>query len=89
MAALASAAVVVPADQPRSDAVVVEKSVSFTLGEGMPIVPVKLVQRVTNGEFVEIWDLLPDNIELVAKLTVGGRVRQNVGVWEVQETRHY
>lgn len=35
----------------------------FTLGEGLPTVPAKLVKKIENGEFVDMAELLRDNIE--------------------------
>ena len=35
----------------------------FTLGEGLPPVPSKLVAKILKGEFVDMAELLRDNIE--------------------------
>lgn len=37
---------------------------SFFLGESFAPIPQKLVQRIQTGEFVDMADLLPDNLEL-------------------------
>lgn len=39
-------------------------SVPFTLGEGLPVVPAKLVARIQKGEYVDMAELLRDNIEV-------------------------
>ena len=36
---------------------------SFVLGEGLPPVPAKLVEKIRRGEFVDMAELLRDNIE--------------------------
>ena len=36
----------------------------FTLGEGLPPVPAKLVNKIRRGEYVDMADLLRDNMEL-------------------------
>jgi len=35
----------------------------FILGEGLPLVPAKLVNKIQKGEFVDMAELLKDNIE--------------------------
>jgi hypothetical protein len=37
---------------------------SFTLGEGLPPVPGKLVQKIQRGDYVDMAELLRDNMEL-------------------------
>ena len=41
----------------------------FTLGEGLPPVPGKLVQKIQRGEFVDMAELLRDNMELERRRT--------------------
>ena len=40
---------------------------SFVLGEGFPIIPGKLVQKIQKGEFVDMSEMLQDNIQLEKK----------------------
>ena len=35
----------------------------FILGEGLPVVPAKLANKIQKGEFVDMAELLKDNIE--------------------------
>ena len=36
----------------------------FTLGEGLPVVPAKIVTKIQKGEYVDMAELLKDNIEV-------------------------
>ena len=45
------------------------KTEPFTLGEGLPVLPAKVVARILRGEYVEMAELLQDNIALDNKLT--------------------
>lgn len=49
-----------------------EKAVPFVLGEGIPPVPARLVARIWRGEFVDMADLLRDNLE-VERRRIGGQ----------------
>eukprot|EP00731_Ephydatia_muelleri_P001265 Em0001g1265a len=40
-----------------------EQSLPFLLSEGLPTIPYKIVKKITNGEFVDMAELLRDNIE--------------------------
>ena len=42
----------------------VEETSPFILGEALPVVPQKLVRKIVRGDFVDMADLLRDNIEL-------------------------
>ena len=44
------------------------KSGPFVLGEGLPILPAKLTAKILRGEFVEMHELLQDNIALDKKV---------------------
>ena len=44
------------------------KSDPFVLGEGLPILPAKLTAKILRGEFVEMHELLQDNIALEKKV---------------------
>ena len=45
----------------------------FVLGEGLPIIPAKLVNKIQQGEFVDMADLLKDNLEAERRrLSVAG-----------------
>ena len=35
----------------------------FIVGEGLPVIPSKLVQKIQKGEFIDMAELLKDNIE--------------------------
>ena len=48
------------------------KAVPFVLGEGIPPVPARLVARIWRGEFVDMADLLWDNLE-VERRRIGGQ----------------
>ena len=46
------------------EASVLKKEVGvFSLGESLAVVPAKLVKRILKGEFVEMSELLKDNVE--------------------------
>lgn len=40
-----------------------EAAQTFTLGEGLPPVPAKLVSHIQKGEFIDMAELLRDNIK--------------------------
>ena len=42
----------------------------FILNEALPVVPAKLVKRILKGEYVDMCELLKDNIEAERKRTV-------------------
>ncbi len=44
------------------------KASAFTLGEGFAVIPAKVVNRIIRGEFVDMAELLVDNIELDERL---------------------
>ena len=48
------------------------KAEVFVLGESLPSVPAKLVARVRKGEYVDMADLLRDNIEVDRRRTAQG-----------------
>ncbi len=39
----------------------------FVLGEALPVVPVRLVKRIIKGEFVDMSELLKDNMEVLRR----------------------
>ena len=41
----------------------VQESTPFILGESLPVVPAKLVKKILRGDFVDMADLLEDNLE--------------------------
>ena len=41
----------------------------FFIGEGLPVVPAKLVDRILRGDFLELSELLNDNIQLAKRNT--------------------
>ncbi len=43
------------------------KASPFTLGEGFVVIPAKVVGRIQKGEFVDMAELLSDNIKLAEK----------------------
>ena len=40
-----------------------EETAPFILGEALPVIPAKLVKKILKGEFVDMADLLKDNLE--------------------------
>lgn len=47
----------------------------FVLGEGLPVIPAKLTAKIQRGEFVDMADLLKDNLEAERRrLSVAGGV---------------
>eukprot|EP00731_Ephydatia_muelleri_P026364 Em0018g464a len=47
-----------------------EQSLPFLLSEGLPTIPYKIVKKITNGEFVDMAELLRDNIEAERRASV-------------------
>lgn len=49
---------------------------AFILSEALPIIPAKLVRRILKGEFIDMAELLKDNMEVQRKhyLTEGEQV---------------
>ena len=45
----------------------------FSLAEHFPPVPPKLVQKIQAGEFVDLAELLPDNMEMVRRASIEGQ----------------
>ena len=45
----------------------------FSLTEHFPPVPPKLVQKIQAGEFVDLAELLPDNMEMVRRASIEGQ----------------
>ena len=41
-----------------------ENSKAFSLGQGFPLNPAKLVQKIQNWQYIGMAELLPDNLEL-------------------------
>ena len=58
----AGSAVVSPSE-PRSKQEVGEQSHPVVLGEGLPPIPAQVVAQIRKGEFVDMADLLCDNLE--------------------------
>ena len=42
-------------------------SASFILGESLPVVPAKLVKRNIKGDYLDIEEMLSDNMEVECK----------------------
>ena len=57
--------VAITSEKPGKDDI---KSDPFVLGEGLPILPAKLTAKILRGEFVEMHELLQDNIALEKKV---------------------
>ena len=53
---------------PPDDKPAAAKTEPFTLGEGLPVIPAKIVTKILRGEYVEMSELLQDNISLDTKL---------------------
>ena len=62
---LAVKPVAITSEKPGKDDI---KSDPFVLGEGLPILPAKLTAKILRGEFVEMHELLQDNIALKKKV---------------------
>ncbi len=45
------------------------KASPLVLGESLPAVPAKLVTKIQKGEYVDMAELLKDNMEIVAERT--------------------
>ena len=48
------------------------KATPFVLGEGIPPVPARVVARIRKGEYIDMADLLRDNLEAERRSTVQG-----------------
>jgi hypothetical protein len=44
----------------------------FALAESLPMIPANLVEKILKGQYVDMCDLLQDNILLSKKTTNGG-----------------
>ena len=53
---------------PAGDKPAEAKAEPFTRGEGLPVLPAKVVAKILRGEYVNMADLLQDNIALDNKL---------------------
>ncbi len=51
-----------------------DSSRPFVLGESLPVVPAKLVKRILKGEYIDMAELLRDNVEAERR-----RVSRNEG----------
>ncbi len=49
-----------------------EEALPFVLSEALPVVPGKLVQRIQKGEYVEMAELLKDNMEAERRRAAAG-----------------
>ncbi len=49
----------------------VELNRPFVLGEALPVVPAKMVKRILKGEFVDMAELLKDNVEAERRRAAG------------------
>ena len=54
----------------------------FIVGAALPVVPAKLVQKILNGEFIDMSDLLKDNMESERRR----RATDNIGTPSVGTT---
>ena len=45
------------------------RSGAFSLGESFPPIPARLVKKIQSGEFVDLSELLPDNMELSRRMS--------------------
>ena len=48
----------------------VEAPLPFILGEALPVVPAKLVKHILRGEYIDMTELLKDNIEVERRLVL-------------------
>ena len=49
----------------------VDEAAPFLLGEALPVVPAKLVKKIVRGEFVDMAELLWDNMEVGRRRVAG------------------
>ena len=68
-----------------------KEATPFVLGEALPVVPAKLVKRILRGEYIDMAELLRDNMEAerrraaVESETGQGQVGQRIGRREIPD----
>ncbi len=54
-------------DRPATPVVNLPPELGTVLGEALPMVPVRLVKKIIKGEFVDMSELLKDNMEVLRR----------------------